>query len=342
MDEKRMNPKENPNRTRVGMLLTFIGCVSNAFASTLLNQNSASFSPLTLAFYASLLTALFFLGTTMRHVSFWLCLSQHKRPLCWLNLSTLFSWLMGFYSLLFISPVLSIAILCGLQPLCILVLSRFIRAPKFAGFSSLDVFFSLCITVLLGVLIVYYLVIETHHTIFAECLCLVGVILSICAGFMAACNTIFVKILSQQGLSSGTIMALRFWLLVVFAMMALAYTRGSLALSLSQLPALGFLVLMYNIIPLFLFQRAIVLTDPITVSLIVPLQPLLTYIFESHMANIKHALPSSLLFFIILISTLIMIAALLKERQQLFIFFITNHRLRIKIANLIWKRRYRT
>lgn len=301
-----------------GILIALIGCLSNAFAATILKQTNTLIPSLSVVFYTTLFTTIFFL-LTQKWASFFRAVAQNKRKVCWLNITTLISWLTGFYSLLFISPALSVAILCGIQPLCVLMLNKRTLCQNIGSYPHFDTLLILSIIAVLSTIIITYLVFETHHHHYAgltACPCLLGVGLSICSGFISACNMVLVKEFSNKSVSSSSIMAFRFWALIVISFIGMFYTNCSFIINYQQITPIISITLLYSIIPLFALQKAIAITDPATVSLIVPLQPLFTYLFEFSNAE-NHMLPPSLLLLMLIMTILIFLGIFKRRRPTL-------------------------
>ncbi|KEZ69927.1 hypothetical protein C1E_0205325, partial [Pseudomonas amygdali pv. tabaci str. ATCC 11528] len=123
---------------------------------------------------------------------------------------------------------------------------------------------------------------------------LIGLAAAAAGGASQALNTIATKQLGERSWTATRIMAHRFYLLIIVAA-ALTYSGPGFAIASStQVGGLAIATLLGVIIPLWLLQRGILLSEPFTVAALLAWAPLLTYVFQVFDARIQWSMTSAL------------------------------------------------
>lgn len=202
----------------------------------------------------------------------------NAKTIFFLNVTTLAS-LGGLYlALVYIEPAIVNMISFTLGPIIIAFFWRFLRPQKPIFFqeqiASLGIF--------LGLLILMIATLQGNSAI--KNLSVKTALLGFGFSFLSAgggiANTLLSKKLSEHHFSPSAIMAVRFQLLVFVGFLCLLSNHKIQTPIVTFLGMMALLSLMTVIIPLFLFQKGLETSEPITVSLLLASTPVFTYIFQ--------------------------------------------------------------
>lgn len=208
-----------------------------------------------------------------------------------LNFTSALNWIGYFYALRYIEPAIVSAIMGGLGPVSTILLERVVRRRQLPVYTYVVAMGILSGTALLAWASLVGLAgvhpINVNDT-------LIGLAAAATGGASQALNTIATKQLGERSWTATRIMAHRFYLLIIVAAV-LAYSGpGFVIASSMQVGGLVIATLIGVIIPLWLLQRGILLSEPFTVAALLAWAPLLTYIFQVFDVRIQWSVTSAL------------------------------------------------
>lgn len=281
------------------------------FSGNLLQQ----LHPFTFLFWSFVITSGFFLtrlllssGTCGLAIGL-----NASGPLIILNFTSALNWIGYFYALRYIEPAIVSAIMGGLGPVSTILLERIVRRRQLPLYTYVVAMGILSGTVLLAWASLVGLSgirpINVSDT-------LIGLAAAAIGGASQALNTIATKQLGECSWTATRIMAHRFYLLIIVAAV-LAYSGpGFMIASSMQIGGLAIATLLGVIIPLWLLQRGILLSEPFTVAALLAWAPLLTYVFQVFDARIQWSMTSALGCSMIVLSTVFSTWLKFKRREK--------------------------
>lgn len=301
MSKNQNNPK--------GIFLALLYCITSAFSLILVNRYEQHLEPITLLFYNFSITAFVFIVFVAPKSRVTTALSKKNfSSVVWVNMATIFAWMPVFYSLKYLDPAIVIGIIFGTIPIASIVIGKLTQQEN--TIARLDLVFALLILSILGLM--SYDVI--HHATNATA---DPIALSLALAFLAGCGTAWcvqrMKKLNSVGFSATQVMAVRFFGIIIFSIIFLWVKHAPFLLSIKECGQVLTIVLLSAVLPLYLLQKGIEYTTPVTVSFILPLQPLITYVLqwwqgEFHLSFALFALIMSL-------SAIILVSAFFKAKQ---------------------------
>lgn len=204
---------------------------------------------------------------------------EHFRDILWLNVTTAVSWVTTYYALRSLEPAIAHAVTFAVSPFVVMGIAALAK-PRQAVMKA-EV---LCALGILGV-VAYFVAITLkglsgvgaadHGAL------VLGFLASAVSGISVAGNTLFSKRLGAAGVSAKAVIATRFYLLALlaFGVWGLGPDRFS-RYSVSDYLMLLAIAAVGISLPLFLLQKIIERTAAMTVSFIVILGPIATYLLQ--------------------------------------------------------------
>lgn len=238
-----------------------------------------SLHPFTVLFWSFLATSMFFLVrlAVAQGAGVLAIRRRYAAPLLVLNLASAFNWIGYYVGLRFVEPAIVSAILSSGMPLGTIVLERLVRQRRLPGAAygaAAGIFFG-------TVLLVWASLsgLSGLKTVsFADTL--VGLAGAAAGGASLAITIVASKQLGDRGWTASHIMAHRFYLLIAVTGV-LAFTGPGLTVGTpSEAGYLAVAAVLGTTVPLWLLQRGILLSEPFTVSVLLSLAPVLTYLFQ--------------------------------------------------------------
>ncbi len=203
---------------------------------------------------------------------------QHGRTLLYFNMTTLCSLGAIFFSLMYIEPAIASMISFSLGPIIgafgwrwLRPQSPILRSEKVA---SAGVFLGLLILVVATLRGKSSIAFSTKKAAF------LGIAFAVISSLGAVGSTFLSKRLSEHGVGTSTIMSVRFFLLTLVGVFFSLFSGKIHA------PLGTFLVMMVLlsigtvIIPMFLVQKGLERSEPMTVFLILPTTPVFVYLLQ--------------------------------------------------------------
>ncbi len=207
------------------------------------------------------------------------------------NTTGAFNWFCYFYALKFIEPAVATAILVGIGPLATIGLERVIRwrkLPPYSYFGAAGILFGTAL--LAWASLSGFSGLREIHISHA----LIGLLAATIGGVAQAMNVVAVKRLGDKGWSASQIMAHRFYLLILAAMVLGLTGPGLSVEGESQIVRLAIATFLGIVIPLWMLQRGILYSEPFTVVALLSLGPVLTYAFQGFDGRIAWSTTSAL------------------------------------------------
>jgi drug/metabolite transporter (DMT)-like permease len=204
---------------------------------------------------------------------------------------TALSWIGYFVALRYIEPAIVTAIVCGFGPPSIIVLERMVRQQKLPSYAYVAAAGTLLgTTVLVWASMAGLSGIKTANPYES----LVGLVSAIVSGISQAMTVIATKQLGDKGWNATRIMSHRFHLLIPIAAILAISGPGLSVASFDQMSHMAIAMIFGVALPLWLLQRGILLSTPFTVSVLLSLGPVLTYIVQGFDDRITWSMPSAL------------------------------------------------
>ncbi len=263
-----------------GIIFITLFCLLTSFREVFVSSLLQNLDPITGIFVTFLPVTLFFLAFQTPHLQTYLakCRSSRK-TLAILNLSTLGSWFGFYFAVQNLEPAISCSVTFALGPIITMLMEPFFGARRTRNATELS------LSLILAASACYLLWVSASGRSSLGEIPFGAVVLGFGATLLSAFATVFntftCKRLSQDGLGTFEIMGARFTLLlgVTGAILFLRSTP-----SLSSLPVgvveIGVMAATV-IIPLIVFQKAIVRLPPFLVSLALASMPLMTICLEA-------------------------------------------------------------
>lgn len=212
----------------------------------------------------------------------------HFRDVLALNLVTAAAWLGGFLALRYIEPSIENSIVTSVGP-AITILAGVPMGPRRAILRT-EKLTSAGILVVIAFMAAISLLNKSGVGHVAPADVLLGIFFCLVSGAAVVGNTIYSKRLFMAGLPTSFVIAVRFHLLIVVSLVMAA--RGPASLDLLHANLAGILVLatVGITLPLYLLQKGIERSEPITVSFILVLAPAFVYLFQVFDARLSWSL----------------------------------------------------
>lgn len=255
-----------------------VWCLTSAVAYVLTGVMAAIIEPILLCFGIFLVATVFFLFYNLKQLrSLYQKVLTNGRAVLFVNVTTLLCWYWTIYPLKYIEPAIVAATILAALPIATL-LAGFVMGYK-KELSRQELILS--ILLFMGIFFLAMIVLARKSAIdhFSSLTMLLAFLCCIGSAMALAINNIHTKRLSLRGFSPIDILSVRFWLIVILA--------GFLARHEIHTVFVGYLwfhvaVISASliIIPQTIFQYALRELEPVTVSLISPLKPVLVFFFE--------------------------------------------------------------
>lgn len=204
-------------------------------------------------------------------------------PLLALNVTSAVNWFGYFYALRFIEPAIVAAIFGGIGPLSIIGLERVIRQQHLPPSA-----YGAAVGILCGTLLLAWASVSGQSGLKSLDLSntLIGLTAAIIGGSSQAMTVVAIKQLGDRGWNASQIMAHRFYLLVLLALVFALKGPGLYVSPTVQVFYLAVATVLGIITPLWALQRGIILSEPFFVASLLSLAPLLAYLFQGFDARI--------------------------------------------------------
>jgi drug/metabolite transporter (DMT)-like permease len=279
-----MNKSTTANRNPKTIYLLGVLCVTGynilaAASEVYIGNFVQKFEPFYLVFLCFVITAVFFNIIQLRdYEGYFTKIRNNIKDIIFVNLSTTITWLSFFVSLKYIEPAIVATINSSIVPILMLCLAPILRRNSkvltIEIFSSIGIFITLIILVWAS--LTGRSAVGTNSIERAT----IGIIAALICGVGIMLNSIFSKRLNDSGWIASSIMAVRFFLLILCAFGLLAYMNQIVFISLLDGISILLIVFIGTIIPLYLLQVGIEYSEPIVLSLLLSMGCFFTLVLQ--------------------------------------------------------------
>lgn len=298
------------NGAKIGFLFGFLWCLTTAFSNVATGSVEQNISPLIVCFFTFSVSCIFFLLCNIRNTS---ALTKktmvHLSDAVQLNFTTLGCWFFWLYSLKYIEPAIAGAIVLGIRPISTIILGVFLYKDQRILISDYIGSFFL----FLAVIYLSYLSISQKSAITnteGTLNIILSLISCVVSGILLSANTIYTKRLSNAKFSAIEILSIRF----IFSILILGlfiFFSNSTAIEFSSYFIFSIALLSFSliIIPQYLFQLSVAKLEPISIAIISPLMPILSFFFQYTDQRLQPTwwtiIGVTLIFFIVVANTML-------------------------------------
>ena len=267
--------------------------------------------PFFLVFLYFLITIIFFNILQLRFFKDYVCqIKSDYKDVVLLNILTLLIWSSFFVSLKYIEPAVVATIDSALGPVIMLVLARYLRPQSKVLFT--EIISSVGIFISLVVLTFFSLTGRSAiGSTFLNEKIWIGIFAAFVCGIAIVVNSLVSKRLHDRGWTAHSVMSVRFFLLVLCAFI-ISHDRLSI-LSLKDFVVVLLIVFCGTIIPLYLLQVGIKLSEPITLSLLLSTGPIFTLLLQIFDPRLNNSVYTSISIFAVIF--LVVISILSRHRS---------------------------
>lgn len=279
-------------KSKLGVAYVLLYCLVTAMSTVLISMTEQSTSSFYISFYSVLVSTLFFSVYLFKDFSSVKSLvKDNLAPILKINITTALIWLIIFYTLKTLDPVIVIVLFMGAVPVTSAFLTR--KQVKSVEERNFDFWTALLILLLLVLSIADDFSRMIHVAQAGGALSLRGdlihwsldSLLVLSSGVITAYNNIYAKQLSQNGMSAPQVLAVRFYLLLLLSLGLIFLTGHNLAISSQAIGHLVIVAVLSIALPLYLLQKGIEKIEPMHVSFILPLMPMMVFCFQLFRAN---------------------------------------------------------
>jgi drug/metabolite transporter (DMT)-like permease len=304
--------------TLLGFLAVLGYCVSLAFAQVFASHLLQTVDPFSFCFYTFTLGTLAFLIYHHKHLrNLYPKLKNNLLTVFWLNITAVGSWLFLVYPLKYINPGIVSTITLGTGPIIVLLFNLIHRENK-SPTSEVLVASGLFLSILF---------------IIIQCLLgqnavspspLLNRILSVIFLLIVSVSVVFGTLQNRQlvkaGFSAMDILCVRFlFLIAASGLIMLFYHHTHISIELLRsfvYPSILLAALTFVIIPMSLIQIGIQRLDPLTIFIMVPFLPILTYFL--YILNTRTPMVQDTFFLIIIILALVLIGTYIRYKRAVY------------------------
>lgn len=264
----------------IGILLVFLFVILSSAKEVFVGNLTQHLDPFFLVFVCFVIMAVLFntIQLTTNRAGYLKYFQTDLKDIVFLNLSTTASWLGFFYALKHVEPAIVSAINTAIGPVITVAFSRIFRPS--ARVLRAEV---ICSSLIFGIILCLVCSSLSGTSAIGHVDAgkqAVGIMASLIGGCAIVANTIFSKRLSEQGLPTTMVMSVRFFLLIILSFGIWVSDSHSVPVHGSDLASIVLVAVMGIIIPLFMLQKGIEKSEPITVSLIISIAPVFTFMFQ--------------------------------------------------------------
>lgn len=283
-----MLPTTREKRIEFGFFLLLLWCLISAFSRVYTGDAEQLFNPIALCFYVSLFSSIVFILMSIKNFKTIITkVNLHHRDVIGINLSTVGCWFFLFYPLKFLEPSIVSALALSTTPLTTLLVSRFLYRRQ--NINQHDYIVAMLAFMVAGYLIVIGFLGDTavkHIPVIANILSIsCCYIVSIALAF----NNIYIKRLSDTGFLPLEILSVRFFLLVLFSGISILFIKNGRTLDTFSLTFMVIMITAFTvlIIPQLIYQPAVRELQPISIAMVIPIMPVITFFIEFHDARLN-------------------------------------------------------
>ena len=264
------------NRLVLGLMLVILYCIVTALSTVVVSASEKMYGPLLITFSSATVTIFWFNSLQLRSLyRLRKVYKNHGRLIVLLNISTAVMWIGTFIALNVLNPDVFTAFFLGGLPVFIFLINW--PSLVWNTRTRIELIFTIAIAGLLFLIGCHVLDVSdgSIHIIH-------GMLISIVASFFAAWTIILSHKLAHAGVSTTETLSQRFYALWLVSGIALCVFPAALPASvvIHYIPIAIVVAILSFILPLFLLQKGIERVDPMFVSFLSPLIPVIAFSLE--------------------------------------------------------------
>lgn len=260
----------------IGYLYLLLDCVLGAYAFVFFKELTGSHETASITLFTFVISVLFFHAVNMHRLrAMYRKVGLGYKNVVYLNIITMVRWLTSFYGLTYIDSATMLCIDMGMIPI-----AHFFAVTSPKDYKKhMSVLLSI-LFVLLSMGLIIHQNLVTFDTISSYQNFCIGVFLAMIAGITGAYVGMFSEKLQKGGFAVSEILGTRFYLLLLATLGIAVWTDELSHIELADFKDYGLAALFIVIIPLFVYQKAIVHLGAFTVATYLPLTPIMAYFIE--------------------------------------------------------------
>jgi drug/metabolite transporter (DMT)-like permease len=208
----------------------------------------------------------------------------------WLNLFTAVAWASFFAALRFLEAAVAESFIVAVDPLATIFFARALRRESPVSGSELAASWAMLVAAaFLGVSVWYG---QSSVGVLSASDATFGIVCVLICGVANGGITVVSKRLADQGMTASQVMASRFFLLLVGCLVFVVAGAPDLTPLLDNLGGVLLITTFGMITPMFVLQKAIERTEPITIVLVGSIVPVVAFAFQQLDTRLQFSWPS--------------------------------------------------
>lgn len=268
--------------------------------------------PLLLLVVFSVTACGFLVTQVKRSAAFLVELRADRRDVALLNVFSALTWIGYFAALRSVEPAVVTTVAAAVGPVLTIMLTPLLRSGS--PVARTEVVAAVGIVAALLLLVASAVTGRSavgHAPITTQ---VMGLAASLLAGLAIVLTVLYSKRLYDRRWTPASVMASRFWLLIVAAGVAVPLTGPPPPISAADGLTIVVIVVAGTIAPLYCLQLGIERVDPVLVAILVSLVPVFTLLLQSFDARLHLSPPSAV--GVSLATVLVVVAVVLRTRRQ--------------------------
>lgn len=274
-------------------------------------------SPLVFLFYVSLTSILFFSAISLSKKSsdFFNRCVLHRRTILLLNVTNFFVWGCYVYGLKYLEPAIAVMIANAIGPLSVVLFSKYLR-PQSKIYLSEKIAGS---GMMISLLFIIFSTLSGKSAVSGQDITslAIGIFVVLVMGIGQVLFSFFSKSLHESRFTATEISAIRFPLTAIIAFVFLDKQEAwHLLSSLPDMLNVLLICIFGTLIPIFFFQKGIKLVEPIFLSILMLIEPVIMFAGQVFDPRLHVSLFSYIGVFFICVFSLVSVVGRFLESQK--------------------------
>lgn len=266
-------------RKYIGFAAIYGWCAVIAYSMILTSNISQTLNPFLVCFLTfSTVTIIFFIYNAKNLPSLFISkrFMLAKNDIAGINFSSFISWGLMIYPLAYLEPTVVATIILGINPIATAIITKafFKQSPD-----TYLIYISLALAFLISMLILNTLDGDGSVVNASQKNIYLSLLACILSGIATSCNNVFSKRLMGAGFSISDLMCSRFLLTIILSSL-ISVQSGPIVLQSDMIASIATTTMLFVIVPLILLQVSLKNLDPLQVSVISPLMPVLVVVMQ--------------------------------------------------------------
>ncbi|MBA0036889.1 DMT family transporter [Pantoea sp. BIGb0393] len=256
------------------LLYNFLDAGKEVYSGFLVQENH----PLSITFIVFSIAMVFFqlYGVSFSRQNYLSTMRSFTQVLI-LNITTAGSWISFFYCMQYLEPAVASAIITGVAPLLIIYIAPVFFKNESHQYKTIFIF---CITFCSLWLAAISLREGSLTYNYSSSEILIGVLMAVICSVFSIFSNIFSRRLSDRGCLPSSIMAHRFYIIVLITMSYSLDSSGYKGVIEILSPGIAILAIFGVVIPLWCLQHGIKSLSPARVMVFISVNPIFTFVFQ--------------------------------------------------------------